>query len=165
MKSIIDNAQSVQSLHPNADINEFTKERQTPETNFQTYLRAKKTKRISNDVASAAAEDMATAQQEARDATGADNGCTHKLPNQAILSSRNCRANFDSGSSNWRVLAHCVYPYLNPEFIYTDSTHHFKFDFLKSSQHFPSLPPAFPPPSPPNVTRKSSIYTKTELLY
>ena len=48
---------------------------------------AKRVSKAAAAAAAAAADDMATAQQAARDATGADNGCTHVLPNQANIHS------------------------------------------------------------------------------
>ena len=82
MKTIIDTAQNIKTLHPNADLDPFTNVPQTPETNFESFIRAKKTKTVVSAAASAASTDMSSAQQGARDQTGADSSCTHHLLNQ-----------------------------------------------------------------------------------
>jgi hypothetical protein len=82
MHDIIENAKNVKTLHPNADIDPFTKEALSPDSNIESLLRAKKTQKVVSDVNDAATEEMSNAQQDARNVVGIDSGCTHNLQNQ-----------------------------------------------------------------------------------
>ena len=82
MKTIIDNAQNIKTLHPNADIDPITKEPLSPENNMESFIRAHQTKAIVNSTATAAQAEMGAAQQFARDEAGVDIGCTHSLKDQ-----------------------------------------------------------------------------------
>jgi hypothetical protein len=82
MKTIIENAKNTQPLHPNADLDPFTHEQLSPQANIESTLRAAKTKSIVTQVEKDAAAEMQQAQKDARDATGADTGCTHELKDQ-----------------------------------------------------------------------------------
>ena len=89
MKTVIDNAQNIKTLHPNADIDPITKEPLSPENNVESLIRAHKTKAIVNATAIAAQAEMGAAQQSARDEAGVDAGCTHSLKDQVAW--RCCR--------------------------------------------------------------------------
>jgi hypothetical protein len=84
IKNIIDNAQNIKTLHPNADIDPITKEPLSPENNVESLIRAHKTKAIVNATAIAANAEMIVAQQSARDEAGIDTGCTHALKDQVV---------------------------------------------------------------------------------
>ena len=83
MEDIITNAQNIKTLNPNADNDPFTHQPLSPQTSIESLVRAHKTKAVTDTVAAAAAAEISGAQQSARDAVGADTGCTHNLENQA----------------------------------------------------------------------------------
>ena len=85
MYSVVENAQNIKNLHPNADIDPFTQQPLSTDNNIESLIRAHYIKNGTDAVAAAASAEMSRAQQNARDLTGSDAGCTHSLANQVAI--------------------------------------------------------------------------------
>jgi hypothetical protein len=81
LNSIRDKGLTGETLHPLGDLNPFTHQPEDP-TNPESVLRRAKTRAIVQDADRESKQEMADAQQTARDFMGTDAGCTHEKEDQ-----------------------------------------------------------------------------------
>ncbi|EKX37610.1 hypothetical protein GUITHDRAFT_165443 [Guillardia theta CCMP2712] len=120
-----ENGQASKPLHPLGDLDPFTHEPMSAD-NPEAAVRNAKTKYIMNTVYQNAQQDMAKAQQDARDYVGTDAGCTHHDINQTDYAGQIADAVSGVTCMAWADASSMPYPFneTSPD-VYPDLSQNF----------------------------------------